>query len=1082
MPALESKETDGSYIVTGKNFEISISKSTGYIESYKVDGKEILTDGPKPNFYKAPISNDDTGNAPRRWNTFRNMADSLSIDTAQTTADVRAKVAIFNFTGTLPSALSGATEKLTYMITGGGDIVVDNTVIPNGSLGSLPRIGMRMMVADGYENVEYYGRGPWENYVDRKSGSKIGVYSATVDELEETTYVRPQNFANRTDVKWTSLVNEQGNGILVSSLEPFESSATHYIEEDMYQKRHWWQVEKQADTVLTVDMRIRGLGNASCAGSEALSQHQVNGAETWHQTFRISPITAATDKMEESKLNPMSLLPIQNLLVDGKPLAGFTPGNDNYEISLPPKSTRPPAVVSVVLADPESEVSIDQIEYYPGKATVTATSSAGLTSTYTINFKIIEGNFIYADELPVGGTAVDKNDWSNSHAVGWGILGICQCGANDHAKLNIRLSKDGTDSTVTGYPRGLGIHADGWVTFDTSGYEFEKFTSWIGINYCQISANANVIFRVQVMYEDGSIEEIFTSRPKRAATNGTVANGGLPEYIEVDIPKNVKAIRLHSDENGGNGNDHSVWADAKFTFTRPTWENIADYLAIPLEKSQQQGEMPKAPVGWEFELVGSADETLMNNELYVPSLSYSPREVQMTFKVTEKKADPQKTEERTITVQIPKIDADKTALAALLDQAKAMDEGDLIPESYAALQTAIGAADAVYNNATATQNEVDAAAASLQAVLDTLEEQPIRRVQESDEHLIYSAGWTDRVQINKFDKHIAKQASKKNETVSFTFKGNYFGLISYKSYSQGIFDVYVDGEKMHTVDLYEKGADASFKVPVAEMNLPYGEHTVTIVIVGKNPKSVGYNMYLDAVEIRGEFVEGEAGALVDDEVTVKGGKATIFDALLNDEVPAGTLIDSFTQPKNADDEIVGTVTLDNGLFSFTPNTIDLRDASFTYTVGGETATVTLKYVESGVRYEETFVSEDVVFGNAMKAPKWGSYKLAAYSGGSAKRSSQAGDTMTITFYGTGIDVIGYLSKSRGLFKVTLDGVENPEPFSCYDNSYDKLYKKSIYNAENLDRGVHTLTIEVLGKKAPKALGTAIDIDAFVVTK
>ncbi len=131
---------------------------------------------------------------------------------------------------------------------------------------------------------------------------------------------------------------------------------------------------------------------------------------------------------------------------------------------------------------------------------------------------------------------------------------------------------------------------------------------------------------------------------------------------------------------------------------------------------------------------------------------------------------------------------------------------------------------------------------------------PLLRVQEFDEHLLYSDGWTNRVQIGKFYNHIAKQASKKNESMSFTFVGNYFNIISYKSYSQGIFDVYVDDEKIDSVDLYVTGADTNFKEKVAETFLPYGEHTVLIKIAGKNAKSVGYSMYIDAVEIRGEFV------------------------------------------------------------------------------------------------------------------------------------------------------------------------------------------------------------------------------------
>ncbi len=297
-----------------------------------------------------------------------------------------------------------------------------------------------------------------------------------------------------------------------------------------------------------------------------------------------------------------------------------------------------------------------------------------------------------------------------------------------------------------------------------------------------------------------------------------------------------------------------------------------------------------------------------------------------------------------------------------------------------------------------------------------------------------------------------------------------------------MFDVYVDGEKVgESIDLYTPGADTSFKIPVAATELPYGKHTVTVTIVGKNAKSVGYNMYIDAVDIRGVFVVPDAGALVDDEVLIGTSKATQFDVLFNDDVPEGTTVTEYTQPIKGS----GTVELVDGLFVYTPTTIDLSGDSFTYTAAGNTATIYLNYAET-VRYEETFQSDDLVFGRVEeetpKAAKWAGYKLAAYSGGSAKRSSQAGDTVTITFYGTGVDVIGYLSKTRGQFKVTLDDEVVSEEESCYDNSYDKFYNTSIYMVDGLEKAQHTLTIEVLNKRAKGSLGTAIDIDAFVVNK
>ncbi len=394
--------------------------------------------------------------------------------------------------------------------------------------------------------------------------------------------------------------------------------------------------------------------------------------------------------------------------------------------------------------------------------------------------------------------------------------------------------------------------------------------------------------------------------------------------------------------------------------------------------------------------------------------------------------------------------ADKSELIALVASTETLVAENYTPASWLDLITAREEANGVIDDPKATQAEVAAAQAALQTAIDGLQAEtgePIEvdYYQEDDAHLFYSSGWVSRVQIGKFMGHIAKQANKKNESMTFTFKGDYFELLSYQSYSQGMFDVYVDGEKVgDTVDLYVKGADANFKVPVAKTELPYGEHIVTVVIVGKYSKSVGYNMYIDAVGIRGEFVDFDAGALVDDEVLISTSKATTFDVLLNDDVPEGTEITDYSQPSK------GTLELVDGMFVFTPTTMDLSGETFTYTAAGKTATVYLNYAAS-VRYEENF---PVIQAGLGASNAWKSYSLAA---GKAIRSSKKGDTITVTFNGTGIDIIGYKSWTRGNIEVIVDGVSKGT-FESFDKSYDKYYNTSIAAIGGLAAGEHTLAI------------------------
>ncbi len=350
----------------------------------------------------------------------------------------------------------------------------------------------------------------------------------------------------------------------------------------------------------------------------------------------------------------------------------------------------------------------------------------------------------------------------------------------------------------------------------------------------------------------------------------------------------------------------------------------------------------------------------------------------------------------------------------------------------------------------------------------------VRKEESETDYLTFVGTWGMRAQIGKFSGHIAKQSSTVGDSMSFTFNGDYFRIISYKSYSQGRFDVYLDGVKVtdEPVDLYDPGTDTLFQYTAFEKLVPSGDHSVTIVVVDKSAASIGRGVYIDAIDVSGEFTlpGSGGGTLVDDEILLTSGQQVRIPVLLNDDIPADTDITEFTQPAN------GSVVFEDGIFLFTPETMDTRDTSFTYSYGGDTATVTLKYAAGGIRYEDTLKAVQ----DGLSGDDWATFPFARYSGGSALRSGKAGDEITVDFYGTGIDIIGYKSWSRGIVEITVDGITTT--VDTFDMTYDKTYGNSIYSKGSLTPGSHTLTIRVTGDRYFLASGNAIDIDAFVVTK
>jgi beta-galactosidase len=140
---------------------------------------------------------------------------------------------------------------------------VENTFYPDKAEWPLARLGFLMELKEGYENVEYFGAGPHENYVDRKYSAEIGKYSTTVDDMF-VPYIRPQDCANRSDVRWFTVTNRSGFGLMISAPGNMSFSALHYTPVDLEKANHPYELKKRKETILTIDASHCGLGGGSC--------------------------------------------------------------------------------------------------------------------------------------------------------------------------------------------------------------------------------------------------------------------------------------------------------------------------------------------------------------------------------------------------------------------------------------------------------------------------------------------------------------------------------------------------------------------------------------------------------------------------------------------------------------------------------------------------------------------------------------------------------------------------------------------------------------------------------------------------
>jgi hypothetical protein len=175
-------------------------------------------------------------------------------------------------------------------VYGSGDIVLHNTVEPLAeNLPNLPRIGLQAVLPPGFETLRWYGLGPRESYPDRKSGAQVGVYSGPVRE-QLYPYVRPQESGNKSDVRWASLTNADGVGLLAVGMPLLEVSAHHFTDEDLAAARHPFELTPREEVILHLDYHQGGIGTNSC-GPGPLPAYLLRPEPT-RFTFRLRPFSA----------------------------------------------------------------------------------------------------------------------------------------------------------------------------------------------------------------------------------------------------------------------------------------------------------------------------------------------------------------------------------------------------------------------------------------------------------------------------------------------------------------------------------------------------------------------------------------------------------------------------------------------------------------------------------------------------------------------------------------------------------------------------------------------------------------------
>jgi beta-galactosidase len=295
-PALTIAQPDDLVKIDGGNFSVTFSRLAGTMISLKFGGRECLaqtdgaTAGPILQLFRAPTDNDKGFGhwLARQWQDAGLDHITRRVDSFKVTQPHPNEVQVQTL-ATSSAANGGYQLATTWAVHSDGSVDMKNQFQPFGDLPAvLPRVGVVMQLGSAFENFRWYGRGPWENYTDRKQSADMGLWSSTVAR-QYIDYVRPQETGNKEDVRWLTLTDPTGQGMRVESLgNPMSVSALHFSAADLFAVKHDFELKPRPEVVLSLDARQCGLGNSSC-GPGVLQKYAVPPAP-YSLDLRFCPV------------------------------------------------------------------------------------------------------------------------------------------------------------------------------------------------------------------------------------------------------------------------------------------------------------------------------------------------------------------------------------------------------------------------------------------------------------------------------------------------------------------------------------------------------------------------------------------------------------------------------------------------------------------------------------------------------------------------------------------------------------------------------------------------------------------------
>jgi beta-galactosidase len=284
---LTINETQSDIEIFGSDFMLRFSKKSGFLTSYVYQGVDLIKNNLQPDFWRSPTNNDRGNKLQDRCAIWRNMEDKRT-DISLKIVDTDGRSLKLECTSKLPEVK--ASYFLTYCIYADGKVNVSalyETTATN--IPEIPRFGMNLTLPGEFNQLSWYGRGPFENYCDRNTAAWVGWYRSKVNNLH-VPYIFPQENGYKTDIRWMAIQDIKGRGFLIVGDQLLSGTAHHYNKYDLDNKlKHEIDVPIKDYTVINIDYKQMGVGGDNTWGYHTHDKYKLL-EKKYNYSFSLIPI------------------------------------------------------------------------------------------------------------------------------------------------------------------------------------------------------------------------------------------------------------------------------------------------------------------------------------------------------------------------------------------------------------------------------------------------------------------------------------------------------------------------------------------------------------------------------------------------------------------------------------------------------------------------------------------------------------------------------------------------------------------------------------------------------------------------